>query len=816
MFELEAGSLTASDLVVIGISGREGLSELFWFQVDFFPAALDLIPLADLFGKDALLTLRRPGGRDRIVSGMIARAEMVDVESGKPRYRVRIVPKLLGLSRVRRSRIFQALSVPEIVKKVLDERKISHREALGGSYPAREYTVQYRETDLEFVMRLLESEGIFFFFEHTGRKHVLALVDETSSCEPITGDPNVPYHTGENAAGFEEYLQALSQTRQLSSGKATLRDYDFEKPGLEVAGDSADSADPFGLEVYDHATDYVSPADAKRVSTVRLEGLRCGADTVEGKGTCLRMVPGCTFEASNHPDDSIDKNYLLVRLDHLGRQKGGFSGNTSDDDIYFNRFTAIDASLPFRPQRQTRRPVIAGAQSAVVVGPPGEEIYPDKYGRVKVQFHWDRDGQRDDQSSCWVRLGQAWAGTGFGASFVPRIGQEVVIRFLEGNPDRPIVGGAVYNGQNVTPIALPEEKTKSTLRTASSLGSNGFNEARIEDAQGQEEVYLHGQKDENVEVLNDKTQTVMRNEALHVMKDRSLEVDGNQSLRVIGNDESTVDGNQSNTVTKDRKTTVLQNHEEEIGGSQSISVAHSQSVRVIKDATVDVGAAAALSVGGAYGLTVGADSEETVGGVKSVKVGALRREVVKRDRDETVQKSLMLRTGGESELQVLGEVKLGSVKDAKEEIGGAVELEVKGPLVWFAKSFDIKADKFRILVDGKLALSLDKSGNKVAWGASNITFDGNTKLKGQIKKSSGGSPSSASVSVKQLQDLSDEKVTLRVSIVDSGGAPALNGEKYEAHLPDGTKKKGKVKEGQIAIDGLKPDDKCKIVFPGLK
>jgi type VI secretion system secreted protein VgrG len=807
-FALSAGTLAEGDLEVIGVSGTEEISRPYEFHVDFYPRSFEPLSCQDLLSKDALLTFKRPDEAERYVHGIVAQIELLEVAAKRARYRLRIAPKLERLRHHRRCRIFPSMSVPDIVKKVLGDGKVDLRDALSGSYPKRTYTTQYRETDLAFVSRLLESEGIFFFFEHSQSQHVMVLADQASACKPIPGDATVPFHPAGTDATAEEHLWELAQEGRLRTGKVTVRDYDFVRPSLDVTGDTTASGDTFGLEVYDYPTDYFTPGDAKRVSQARADERQVAGDTAHGKGTCQRFVPGCTFESFGHPQAELDKSYLLLRVEHSGRQQAVLGDVEAIEDSYVNRFVGRDASLPYRPRRSTARPVVPGPQTATVVGASGEEIHPEQHCRVKVQFHWDREGKNDDHSSCWVRVGQAWAGQGFGANFIPRIGQEVLVRFLEGNPDRPMIGGAVYNGQNPTPIDLPSEKTKSTLRTASSLGSDGFNELRIEDAKGSEELLLHGQKDEKIEVLNDKSQEVRQNEALLVTKDRSLEVDGNQSLNVLLNDASRIEGSHVNA---DASTEVV--------GARSVTVSGKQAVSVVAAAFDFVGAASALTIGGAYAVTVGGVLNEAVGGLKSSEVGGAHVEVVGLSREESIEKNLAVRIGGEVELQVKKGMTTVTGKDAKEKIDGSVQIEVKEPVVFMAKSFELKAEKVNIIVGGKLALSLAKSGNKVKYGASSITVDGSGKVKFKgknIKKESSGSAQSKSLEVKELEDLDDAKKVARASFTGKNGKPAMAGLAFELKLPDGSTKKGSIgKDGSMSVGGVKPGD-CKLSFPDLK
>jgi type VI secretion system secreted protein VgrG len=378
---------------------------------------------------------------------------------------------------------------------------------------------------------------------------------------------------------------------------------------------------------------------------------------------------------------------------------------------YRNEFVCIPANVPFRPARRTPRAIVQGAQTAIVVGPAGEEIFTDEHGRIKVQFHWDREGNRDDRSSCWIRVSQAWAGPGWGALYLPRIGQEVVVGFLEGDPDQPIVTGAVYNGANPPPISLPGEKTKSTLKSASSPGSNGSNEIRFEDAAGGEEVYLHAQKDLDIVVENDKAQKVGHDEKLEVKHDRSRQVGNDQSLKV-GHDETiSVSGSQWLEVGANRTTRVGGTHSETVGGDQSVSVGGAQTVTVALAAMESVGLAKALNVGGAYAVTVGAAMNEAVGGLKAEEVGGAKVEVVGGTKSETVAGSRTLDVGSNLTETVGGARNLkvdGSVSVA---VGGSLTQNVAAAHKLKAKEIVFSAEDELVIKVGSAKIVLKKNGD---------------------------------------------------------------------------------------------------------
>ncbi len=806
--------------MVIRLAGEEALSELFEFQIEFFPRSLDPLDTRELLGTQAALSVRDPEGAERFVHGWVEEVADLGPRHGRPEYRVRIAPNLRQLRHIRRSRIFQNLSVPDIVARVLRAGHVDHRLALSGSYPPREYCVQYRESDVDFVRRLLESEGIFFFFEHGPDSHVMVLGDSASAHEPLTGEATLLFRaeTGQ-APTVGEHITRVARTDRLRPGKVALRDFDFERPTMDLTTQANESQGVQSLEIYDYPGDYVQPGEGKRLSKVRLEELRFGVRTLACAGTCHRLLPGATFSLAEHPDAGLNGELLVVRVRHQGQRQEIVGDAEALEGSYRNEFETLPAGVPYRSRRATPRPLIPGIQTATVVGPAGEELQPDSHHRIKVQFHWDREGQRNEHSSCWVRVGQSWAGEGWGASFIPRVGQEVVVRFLEGNPDRPLVVGAVYNGSNPPPVALPDEKTKSTQRTDSSPGSGGFNEVRIEDAADEEEVYLHAQKDKNLETLNDKTQIIRGNETLLVEKNRSQQVNGHQTLAVKLEDGSAIEGNQSLTVTGHRTTRTLQSHDEQVDGNQSITVSASRAVSVAEAAAVSVGAAAALSIGGAYAASVGLAVNEAVGGARAETIAGARSEHVLESRAEDIGGDRTARLAGDFQTEVLGEAIVATQGDHTDDVGGKARLDITDATAWLAKTFKLKTDTFTLVVGGNTILQIEKSG-QVKWTGKNITFDGSDiKAKGgKIKKEGSGSGSSKSLPKLTLSSLEDphaqEQSFSEVSVTDADGKP-LAGQRFRVEIQG----KGLVEGVLDAQGGAKipsgPKDTLHLSFPEL-
>ncbi|HQU13045.1 MAG TPA: type VI secretion system tip protein VgrG [Thermodesulfobacteriota bacterium] len=523
------------ELLVMRFDLVEGVSVPYELSVDL--ACDDDVKMDDALGKEGFLTVTGDGG-DRIVHGVVDRFEHVGNRGRFGLYRARVVPYLRLLSLERDCRIFQNKSVPDIVKEVLQDSGLPADRfdfRLQGSYGPVEYCVQYRETDLDFVSRLLEEEGIFYFFDHSDTKHLLVFADGPVAYKEIAGESGVTYNFSQGMAPKEECIYRFAFSRQVRSGKMTRRDYNFEKPGLDLTKD--EQAKVYEKrDVYDYPGRYTEPDRGKQLSKVRLEESMTYYETADGESTCVRLVPGFKFSLTDHERSEYDRDYFLTKLVTRGEQPQSLqeaAGSGSGGFSYSNRFTAIPASVPFRPARVTPKPVVEGVQTATVTGPKGEEIYTDKYGRVKVHFHWDRVGAQDEKSSCWIRVSSTFAGGQYGSIFTPRIGQEVVVDFLEGDPDRPLITGSVYNADQMPPYELPGEKTKSTTKTNSSVGGKGFNEIRFEDKKGEEQLFVHGEKDADIRIKNDRREWVGNDRHLVVARDQVGKVERDRHAEVI-------------------------------------------------------------------------------------------------------------------------------------------------------------------------------------------------------------------------------------------------------------------------------------------
>ena len=550
---------------VLGFTGSEGISQLFVYQIDL-ACSSNSVDFDEVVGQPGTLVLER-GDKKRYVNGVVANLEQRKKGTNFTHYHVTLVPRAWRLLHRKDCRIFQEKTAKDIVAEVLDDASVEHRFSCQQDPPEREFCVQYRESDWHFVSRLLEQEGFFYFFEHTEDEHTLVIGNHSQIHEEISGESTVQFHEPDTTSASEEHVFEFTYSQQVVPGKVTLDDFNYEKATLDLKADE-EGDDDTELEVYDYPGLYTSPEDGSSLSQIRLEEYDVPRRGGAGESDCTRLIPGSIFTLSGHDrSDFNDKEYLLTQVDHVASRKEDLDeGPESERVTYSNSFQYILKETPFRPAQATRQPKVLGTQTATVVGPSGEEIHTDKYGRVKVQFHWDRLGQQDERSSCWVRVSQYWAGPGYGAVYTPRIGNEVVVDFLEGNPDRPLITGRVYNSSNMPPLDLPSNATQSTVKSASSPGGEGFNEIRFEDKAGSEELYTHAQKDQNEKVLNDHSTTVGGSQSRSISGSRSASVGSDDSVSVSANRSVTVQENSSLTINAgERKVDVT-------GGSYNLRV----------------------------------------------------------------------------------------------------------------------------------------------------------------------------------------------------------------------------------------------------
>lgn len=536
---------------------KEELGKPFEYEVVLLSEKDDIDP-TQLLGKSMTVSVRMPSGSTasstRHFNGIVASFTYHGRAEGYSEYRTVLRPWIWLLTRNFDCRIFQQMSVPAIFEKVCkDTHSFSdYRLSLSEQYRVREYCVQYRESDFAFVSRLLEEEGIFYFVEHEEDKHTLVLADANSAFAKVDGNDRIPYRALGEAQVDLEHIFAWRVEHEVQSGACVLDDYDFTKPRVDLEGRSAATASytHSDFEVYDYPGLHWETADGETLARIRIEEIQSQYRRFGGAGDHRGLVPGRTFNLVEYPRESENAEYAILSTDaHI--ESAEIEQHRADAQNKFEvEFTAIDKQVPFRPKRTISKPYVRGPQTAVVVGKSGEEIWTDKYARVKLQFHWDREGRSDENSSCWVRVSQTWAGKNWGGIQIPRIGQEVIVDFLEGDPDRPLVTGRVYNDGLMPPYALPDNQTQSGVKSRSTKNGvpDNFNELRFEDKIGEELVYFHAEKDFERVVENDDVVRIglekkdPGSQTIEVWKDRTAEIktgddgttvsQGNHSIKV--------------------------------------------------------------------------------------------------------------------------------------------------------------------------------------------------------------------------------------------------------------------------------------------
>ncbi|HEY7389066.1 MAG TPA: type VI secretion system tip protein TssI/VgrG [Bryobacteraceae bacterium] len=581
--------------------GEERISQPFHFTLELLSED-SAIDFSQITGKSVTLTISLASGDKQYINGIAGRLVQAGSDTRFTTYYAEVHPWLWLLTLNTDCRIFQNMTTPDIIKKVFSDAGFTDfTDSLTATYSAREYCVQYMETSFAFVSRLMEEEGIFYFFTHDSSSHKLVLADDSSAyqaCLLATATMNKEAWTA------EDIITSCSLEQQVVAGKYQLDDYNFVTPATDLTS-SASSSDP-SRSIYEYPGLYTTTGDGEARASLRLSALEVPGKQIRGTSYCWAFRPGYKFTLAGHKRDDTNVEYLITWVSH----------SADENNLYTNSFEAISSSTVFRPPRVTPRPIIHGSQTATVVGKAGEEIWTDQYGRIVVQFHWDQLGQNDEKSSCWIRVAQGWAGKQWGSIFLPRIGQEVVVSFLEGNPDRPLVTGCVYNATQTVPYTLPDEQTKSTIKTNSSKGGSGFNELRFEDKAGSEEIFIQAQKDMNVTILNNQMVTVAMNETRSVKGNRTVTVAANMTHTDSGDFTHTVAGNYALKV--DGNLTI------EVSGSVTIKAGTSLTNQA--GTTLDNKAGTSMTNEAQVTLTNKAGASQTVdgGGMLTVKGGLVK------------------------------------------------------------------------------------------------------------------------------------------------------------------------------------------------
>jgi type VI secretion system secreted protein VgrG len=626
-------------VLIVRASINEQLGRLFQMEVELASDNPNL-DFSSVVGGNATIRLDLPDSKTpRFFNGFVSRFVQTDASTNSGRYHATLVPWLWFLTRTADCRIFQTKSVPDIIKQVFrDHGFTDFRDALSAEHTPWDYCVQYRETDFNFVSRLMQHEGIYYFFEQANGKHTLVFADGRSAHKPFPGYDKIPYRGGRTAYTNAEAITSWTLEQAVQPGTYALNDFNFEKPKTSLLAHSnvVTRNAQSNFAIYDYPGEYGEHADGSDYAKIRIEELHTQQEVVHGNGNAHGLAVGCLFSLTNSPRRDQNRKYLITSASYqLSADSYTGSGNAGNEEALFScSFTALDAAKPFRSARITPKPLIQGPQTAIVVGPSGEEIHTDKYGRVKVQFHWDRYGKADENSSCWVRISQAaWAGKKWGAMCLPRVGQEVIVEHLEGDPDLPIITGQVYNADTMPPYDLPANKTRTTFKTSSTKGGGGFNELRFEDKKGSEQIFVHAEKDQEIQVKNDRKEEIGGYRHLVVKKDKLERVFGERHERVgkshyekirkhrhvtvSGDDAVLVSGKKSLTVKGDVVEVFQGNHSEQATNSFYLKATNIV-IEASENVTIKVGGSSIAIEADGIGLQTGGQVKIQAGSIVTV------------------------------------------------------------------------------------------------------------------------------------------------------------------------------------------------------
>lgn len=748
-------------LLLRGIAGREAISQPFRFELDLLSED-DSIQFDSIVGKNVTLHLEIADS-ERAWNGFISRFSQGARDDRFTAYRAEMVPWLWFLTRTADCRIFQNLAAPDIIQRIFKDLGFQdYKLQLYSSYRQRDYCVQYRETDFNFVSRLMEEEGIYYYFQHEKGKHTMVLADDMAAHQPLPGQPKARCEQVVGGWHPDDVITELRVEQDYRPSAWAHTDYNFETPSTSLMVTLEDSRD----QIYDYPGIYPKRNDGDKLAKMRLQETVAFRKRATGESTCRRFNTGYLVEFTDYYRKDINQKWLLTAVHHQAKLEGSYQTGSGQDQMHYsNTFECIPSTVPFRAPRFSMKPHVQGCQTAVVVGPGGEEIYTDKYGRVKVQFFWDREGKRNENSSCWMRVSYPWAGKAWGGIHIPRIGQEVIVDFLEGDPDRPIIVGRVYNAEETVPWALPGKAVISGFKSDSTKGGGGYNEFSMDDTKGNELINVHAQydqqkkveHDERVNVGNNRTESVGNDESITIGHDRTEKVGNNETITIgvnrtekVGSNENiTIGSNRTESVGSNETITIGSNRTENVGSNETVTVAITRTHNVGVNDALNVGAANEVSVGGLQAITVGATRAVTVGASQSINVGSSQTTNVASDNSLTV--------GGNQSINVSG--------NEDEQVGGNQTVQVSGDLsttVSGKESRSVSGDR-SVSISGNDALDVG-SKLKITAGSEIHLETGQSKI---VMKSSGEIEISG-MSIKVTGSTSIKEEAVQINIEASG------------------------------------------------
>ena len=758
------------ELLFHGMHAQEEMSRLSEYQLDLLSKKKD-IDRDKILGAKVTIKMRLADDKIRYFNGFVSRF-MAGPSLGRyARYYAVVSPWMWFLTRTSDCRIFQNKTVPQIVQDVFKDHQAVADFALelNDSYRVWKYCVQYRETDFNFVSRLLEHEGIYYYYRQTDGHHTLVLTDAVTKHNKTPGYETLKFIPPQALVKpGVEFITAWDISREVQPGVYAHDDYDFERPKVDLTTSKPlpRKYTPSKYEVYDYPGFYIQKGDGERYAHVRIDEYGARFEQAQATTNYRGVHVGARFTLEGHPVETVNGDYIVTSATHSLESSQHESGDSAGTGEAFRcTFVALPCSQQFRPRRITPKPFMQGPQTAVVVGPAGDEIHTDKYGRVKVQFHWDREGKNDQNSSCFIRVSHPWAGKGWGSVATPRIGQEVIVDFLEGDPDQPIITGRVYNEDNQPPFGFPAGAVISGVKSDTHKGA-GFNEMSLDDTAGKERVFIHGQYNMDTVIENNQTTTVHNcrtdkidvddsetvgnnqkwqvgvnrdatigsNESLAVGANRTKTVGANETISVTSNRDATIGGSESLTVAVQRTHTVGVNETITVGGAQEITVGGLQAVSVGAVQTINVGASQSTSVGGGQSTSVGSARSVTVGAAQTTKIAAALSTSVGADESHSVSAARKTSIGSNDTVDVGNKLTVSAGDEIVLKTGSAsITMKSGGTIVIKGTTITIEATSK--IQEKAVEITSEASAKSTTKGAMvNVEASGINTIKGSLVK----------------------------------------------------------------------------------
>jgi type VI secretion system secreted protein VgrG len=708
---------------------REELGRMSEFQLDLLSDPANTINFDDILGQNVTVKVRLQDESTRFFNGFVTRFSSGGRLGRYLRFTATVSPWAWFMTRTSDCRIFQEMTTRQILEEVFaDHAMADFAFELTESYEKWNYCVQYRESDFNFVSRLMEHDGIYYYYRHIDGAHTMVLTDSVDKHEAFPGYEEIKYVRPQQLLRPDtEHISSWDFSREVQPGVFFLDDFDFERPGvdLRLSRPVPRNYKPSDYEWFEYPGAFIKKGHGEQLARIRGEEFGTQFERAVALATARGVSVGSIFKLDGFAREDQNVKHLVVGATHdleYSDYEAMPEGGGSD---FRCTFTAMATSQQFRPQRLTPKPFVQGPQTAIVVGPGGEEIHTDKYGRVKVQFHWDSRGKKNEQSSCWIRVSHPWAGKGWGAVSTPRIGHEVIVDFLEGDPDQPIITGRVYNGDNQPPFGFPAGAVLSGVKSDTHKGG-GFNEMSMDDTAGKERLFIHAQYNQDIEVENDETHWVGHDRAKTIDNDETTVVKHDRTETVDNNETITVHGARTEVVDKDETITIAGNRDTTVQSSESLTVLRTRDHKVVLTESILVGAEQDIKIGGAQDVKIGGVQSIAVGGQQSTTVGGAQ--------STSVVGSRSVKAGGSQQTTVGDSLKMSVTKDEERQVKGGRKVNIgKNDELVVKKELLIDAGDSLVIKSGKASISMKKDGTIEIEGK-DVTIKGSGKIEVKASK----------------------------------------------------------------------------------